>query len=64
MVKRWFSSWASFSAPFVAFALGQSTQKPLSTGPVFSGEDFGFQADEPLALRCRRGAVRSQEDSS
>jgi len=33
---------------FVAFALGQSTQKPLSGGPVFSGGDFGFQADEPL----------------
>jgi hypothetical protein len=55
MVKRLVLVVGFVLGVFVAFALGQSTQKPLSAGPVFSGEDFGFQADEPLGAVMQRG---------
>ena len=48
MVKRLFLVVAFVLAVLAGFAIGQTNVKPLPGGPVFSGDDFGFQADEPL----------------
>jgi len=48
MVKRLFLIVAFVFAVFTGYAIGQKDMKPLQGGPVFSGGDFGFQADEPL----------------
>lgn len=48
MVKRLSLIIAFVFAVFAGFALGQKQLPPISGGPVFSGNDFGFQADEPL----------------
>lgn len=49
MVKRLLLVVAFVFAVFTGYAIGQKDVRPLSGGPVFSGSDFGFQADEPLA---------------
>jgi hypothetical protein len=49
MVKRLFLVVIFVLAVLTGYAIGQSDVKPLPGGPVFSGGDLGFQADEPLA---------------
>ena len=49
MAKRFFLTVAFVFALFTGYAIGQKDVKPLIPGgAVFSGGDFGFQADEPL----------------
>ena len=48
MVNRSLLVLAFVFAVFIGYALGQKDVKPLPGGPVFSGGDLGFQADEPL----------------
>ena len=48
MAKCFFLTVAFVFALFTGYAIGQKGVKPLHGGPVFSGSDFGFQADEPL----------------
>jgi hypothetical protein len=56
MVKRLFLVVAFVFAVFTGFAIGQKDVKPLPGGPVFSGSDFGFQADEPLGDIMKSGS--------
>jgi len=55
MAKRLFLTVAFVFALFTGYAIGQKDVKPLTGGPVFSGSDFGFQADEPLAVLTNSG---------
>ncbi len=48
MVKGLLMVVAFVFAVVTGFAVGQGDVKLLPGGPVFSGADFGFQADEPL----------------
>ena len=48
MGKRLLLVAAFVCAVSTGYAIGQRDVKPLHGGPVFSGGDFGFQADEPL----------------
>jgi hypothetical protein len=48
MVKRLFLVVIFVLAVLTGYAIGQSDVKPPG-GPVFSGGDLGFQADEPVA---------------
>jgi hypothetical protein len=54
MVKRVFLIVAFVFAVFTGYAIGQKEATP-SGGPVFSGSDFGFQADEPLGVVMKPG---------
>ena len=55
MVKRLFLVVVFVLAVLTGYAIGQSNVKPLPGGPVFSGGDFGFQADEPLPDIMKNG---------
>jgi hypothetical protein len=55
MVKRLFLVVVFVLAVLTGYAIGQSDVKPLPGGPVFSGGDFGFQADEPLPDIMKNG---------
>jgi hypothetical protein len=56
MAKRLFLTVAFVFALFTGYAIGQKKGvKPLPGGPVFSGSDFGFQADEPLGELTNSG---------
>ena len=39
----------------IGHAVGQKDVRPLPGGPVFSGGDLGFQADEPLGEIMKPG---------
>lgn len=55
MVNRVLLLLAFLVVAFCGFAVGQSQREPLPGGPVFSGNDFGFQADDPLQALLDQG---------